>query len=460
VQLADKSTVSGGLRRLTLTCEALIGVAAFAIAIAAEPLERSNGLGLVGLFLALAIASDTFGITTQRGFDVSGSFLAIVLAIALTGPAGGVLVGTISALVDGLRVRRPLNSIVNNVSAYAVFPLIGGIVLDVIADATNATAGDLAFAVALVIAFMVALLVNFLQIAVHQRVFNGRSIHDQVVNLLLPLLPSELLTGLLGATVASLYPKLGIAVIILVALVLLGFQYVLRELQRSQLRAERLRALQVDVLFSMVRSLSLRDQMTARHSAAVARYAAAIARAAGASAAEQRLVHTAGLLHDIGKSIFPDHVLFAEGRLTEEQWEIVKQHPGHGASVIAQIEEFADIADIVQSHHERIDGTGYPDGLCGDAVPWLARMISIADTYDVMTARDSYREPVAPELAIAELRRVAGTQLDAGLVEVFIGVLESEAIAFRHGDDADFERELQEERSRALAVPSLLEAMA
>src|SRR4051812_39466505 len=307
-------------------------------------------------------------------------------------------------------------------------------------------------------AFVVALLVNFLQIAAHQRVFYGRSIRGQIVTVLVPLLPSEMLTGLLGATVATLYPKLGVAVIVLIALVLLGFQYVLRELQRSQLRAERLRALQVDVLFSMVRSLSLRDSMTARHSAAVARYAQAIARAAGATSVEQRLVHTAGLLHDIGKSIFPDHVLFAEGSLNDEQWEIVKQHPAHGASVIAQIEEFADLASVVRAHHERIDGTGYPNNLRGPDVPWLSRMISIADTYDVMTARDSYREPVAPEAAIAELRRVSGTQLDGELVEIFIRVLEHESIAFQHGDDIDFERELEQERARALAVPALLEA--
>ena len=82
-------------------------------------------------------------------------------------------------------------------------------------------------------------------------------------------------------------------------------------------------------------------------------------------------------------------------------------------------------------------------------------MISIADTYDVMTARDSYREPVTPEVAIAELRRVSGTQLDGDLVEVFIRVLADESLAFGHADDADFERELQEERARALAVPRL-----
>ena len=441
-----------------LFTEVVLGASAVCASFAFEPLQRTDGVPLVALFLLLAIVSDAFAIVSDRGLNVSGSLLAIVLAIALTGPTGGVLVGTLSALVDALRVRRPLSSSICNIAGYALFPFAGGVTVDRLASALGASIGSFALAVTLVIGFAVALIVNFLLVAFHVRVFVGRPVREQVTHVLVPLLPSELLTGLLGATVATLYPKLGVAVVVLVALVLLGFQYVLRELQRSQLRAERLRALQVDVLFSMVRSLSLRDHMTARHSAAVARYAQAIARAAGASAAEQRLVHTAALLHDIGKSIFPDHVLFADGSLSDEQWEIVKQHPAHGADVIAQIEEFADIADVVRAHHERIDGTGYPNGLCGDEVPWLSRMISIADTYDVMTARDSYREPVSPDAAINELRRVSGRQLDGELVEVFIRVLESEALAFVHGDDTDFERELEQERARALAVPSLLEA--
>jgi len=439
-----------------LCLEMLLGAIAVAASVTLEPLRRPDGLALVGLFLALALASDAFAIKTDRGQDISGSLLAIVLAIALTGPTGGVLVGTVSALVDGVRARRPFSSQASNVAAYAIFPFAGGMVLDWLATGHDASVGTLAYAAAIMAAFVVALLVNFFHVAAHQYVFAGRRIGEQIGAVLMPLLPSELLTGLLGATVATLYPKLGVAVIVLVALVLLGFQYVLRELQRSQARADRLRALQVEVLFSMVRSLSLRDHMTARHSAAVARYAQAIARAAGASSVEQRLVHTAGLLHDIGKSIFPDHVLFAHGSLTDEQWAIVKQHPAHGASVIAQIEEFADLASVVRAHHERIDGTGYPNNLSGPDVPWLSRMISIADTYDVMTARDSYREPVAPEVAIAELRRVSGTQLDGDLVEIFIQVLGDEGLAFAHGDDTDFERELEEERARALAMPSLL----
>jgi putative nucleotidyltransferase with HDIG domain len=191
--------------------------------------------------------------------------------------------------------------------------------------------------------------------------------------------------------------------------------------------------------------------MTARHSAAVARCAQRIARAAGCSEREQRLVHTAALFHDVGKIMFTDR-MFQAGKLTDEEWETVKRHPERGAELVGHLPDHAEIAEIILAHHERIDGRGYPRGLAGDDIPRLARMISIADTYDVMTGRDSYRRPVSSEEAIAELRRVAGSQLDAVLVEVFVEeVLAAEGIAFRHGDDADFEAELEVERgSRAM----------
>jgi len=104
------------------------------------------------------------------------------------------------------------------------------------------------------------------------------------------------------------------------------------------------------------------------------------------------------------------------------------------------------VANIVLAHHERIDGTGYPNGMAGESIPLIARMISVCDTYDVMTSRDSYRKPVTSQTAIAELRRVSGTQLDGELVEKFIEILESKDVAYRHGEDADFETELALER--------------
>jgi HD-GYP domain-containing protein (c-di-GMP phosphodiesterase class II) len=100
----------------------------------------------------------------------------------------------------------------------------------------------------------------------------------------------------------------------------------------------------------------------------------------------------------------------------------------------------------VLAHHERIDGTGYPNGMPGDQIPVIARIISVADTYDVMTSRDSYRKPVTSQTAIAELRRVSGTQLDGDIVEAFVKILSEKDVAYRHGEDADFETELALER--------------
>jgi HD-GYP domain-containing protein (c-di-GMP phosphodiesterase class II) len=100
----------------------------------------------------------------------------------------------------------------------------------------------------------------------------------------------------------------------------------------------------------------------------------------------------------------------------------------------------------VVAHHERIDGSGYPRGLRGEEIPRLARILSVADVYDVMTARDSYRTPVSSITAIAELQRVAGTQLDAGFVEAFVRLLDGRDLRYRHGEDADFDAELALER--------------
>jgi HD-GYP domain-containing protein (c-di-GMP phosphodiesterase class II) len=123
--------------------------------------------------------------------------------------------------------------------------------------------------------------------------------------------------------------------------------------------------------------------------------------------------------------------------------------------VVASVDGYGPIADIILAHHERIDGTGYPRRLTGTEIPEAARIISVADTYDVMTARDSYREPTSSFEAIQELQRVAGTQLDQRFVEIFVELLEGKDLDFRHGVDADFEEELSlEARVEHLARPS------
>jgi putative nucleotidyltransferase with HDIG domain len=196
----------------------------------------------------------------------------------------------------------------------------------------------------------------------------------------------------------------------------------------------------------MLRTLALRDHMTARHSAAVARYARAMAQEIGLPESEQELIHTAALFHDIGKFIFPDSILLSKRRLTDEEYAIVRRHPEVGADVIAGIEGYDAVAKIVLHHHERPDGRGYPHGLISHEIPLGAKIIAVADTYDVITARDTYQDPRPMVEAFAELRRVSGSQLDGELVELFIRLMTERGVVFRHAEAEDFEAELAIER--------------
>jgi putative nucleotidyltransferase with HDIG domain len=416
---------------------------------------------LLGILLVLVVGADLMEVQWKR-ISVSGSFLGLTLAMGLLGPAQAALLGLVGTAVWTLQPPRPRTpAALLNLANFAAFPLVGGLAMLGLSDVTDIDRTELTYACVLVPGFALAHLVNSGFTLVGHKVLDGASMRARLRSLYIPLLPSDAAMVILASLIVYAEVQLGaVALGMLVALFFL-YLYLYRELLVSQERAELLQkrgeelaSLQVGVLVAMLRTLSMRDRMTARHSAAVARYAREIASAAGCSAAEQDLVHTAGLLHDIGKFIFPDRILLASTKLNDEDWEIVKRHPYQGAKVVREVEGYGPVADIILCHHERIDGKGYPRGVAGDDIPILSRCISIADTYDVMTSRDSYRDPVSSEDAIAELRRVSGKQLDGGLVELFIGLLESKGVAFRHGDDADFEAELAfEKRVRDYAAP-------
>jgi putative nucleotidyltransferase with HDIG domain len=422
------------------------------VAIAVSRASDWEPIALIGLLFVLAVGSDMLSVELG-GVRVSGAFLAIVLAMVLLGPASAAAMGLVSALLDALFSRRPWHKALNNVMTWAAFPLVGALLFEALVGSdANASVG-LWFPAAVLIVFMATNFLNFLMVAVFHRVSFGASLRQNLRSVYLTVLPSEFATGLLTAGVAFSYDRLGIGAVGLTAVVLFVFQYLVRAgvdaFERGEELAQRTRelaSLQVGLLSTVMQTLSMRDAMTARHSAAVARYAREVARLLGLSEREQELIHTAALLHDIGKFIFPDSILLADRKLTDEEWETVKLHPEQGAKLVRRIEGYGPVADIIISHHERVDGKGYPHGLAGDDIPLGSKIISVADTYDVMTSRDSYRRPVSSEAAIVELRRVAGSQLDPAVVETFVEMIEAGRVAFRHADEADFEQELAFDR--------------
>jgi len=437
----------------------LLGVSAV-LAVLLSDAAAWQPASLFGLLLSLALLSELFPIESKNGF-ISGSFLALVLAMTLLGPSPAVAIGVTAMLVNALRRRTPLRHLLVNVATYASFPMLGGALFKLVGGASLASSDPASYVVLVFTLFMSMNVLNFVLIALDIAIVDGLALPEVVRATYIPMLPVEFAVGLLTAGVAYVYNQFGLSAIGLVAVVCLVFQYLLRTAANSIARKEELEgrtrelaALQVGLLTTVLQTLSLRDKMTARHSAAVARYARQMARALGLSERDQEIVHTAGLLHDIGKFIFPDSILLADTKLTDEQFEIVRKHPEQGARLVRRIDGYGPIADIIHAHHERIDGRGYPRRLSGDEIPIAARIIAIADTYDVMTSRDSYRKPVSSDEAIAELRRVSGSQLDGEIVELFVQLVEQKNIGFRHTDDAEFERELNfESRVRDYAAP-------
>jgi putative nucleotidyltransferase with HDIG domain len=428
---------------------AALSVAVIVAALTSEAADWQP-LPLLLVLFALAVASDVM-IVEMRGLQLSGAFLSVVFAMIILGPAPAVAIGVGTTLVYAAISRRSFIKVLNDAAVWAVFPLIGGLMAGALQ--IDATRSSVWFCAAVVLVFMTTNAINFLLVALYYRVVDGVLLRSSARSVYLTMLPSEIATAALTAAVAYGYVRLGIGAVALAAVVLGVFQYLVwarvQAYERGEELAQRTRelaSLQVGLLSTVMQTLSMRDAMTARHSAAVARYAREVSRMLGLDDREQDLIHTAALLHDIGKFIFPDSILLADRKLTDEEWEIVKLHPEQGAKLVRRIEGYGPVADIIISHHERVDGKGYPHGLGGDEIPLGSRIISVADTYDVMTSRDSYRRPVSSEAAIVELRRVAGSQLDREVVEVFVEMVESGRVAFRHADEADFERELAFER--------------
>lgn len=427
-------------------------------------------LWLLATLAVLGVVGDRVHARTGH-LRLSAGLTIVGLSMALLGPAPAVAICIASRIVDaistdGIRLRGRRLALAWNLGMY-VDVLLGSLAIRAGANVGIAR-GSAAFALVVVAAIGLANVVNFLLAAAWIRVHAGAPIGTQVRRDFIPSLSWVTAPNFVAGALVTLYYHSG-PTSLLLSLALLGAFYVLlAELLNSQQRRDELEqrtielaSLQVGVFLTMVRTLSLRDHCTARHSAAVARYAHAIAKAAGCSEEDQRTVHTAGLLHDIGKFAFPDRILLADRRLTDEEFEIVRAHPVHAAELVRAVQGYEEIAAVILAHHERIDGAGYPHRLKGEQIPPLARMISVADIYDVITARDTYRVPVSREDAIAELRRVAGTQLDAEFVELFIGMLEREHLGFAHAEDADFEAELAiEQRVRELARPRLAVAVA
>ena len=191
-------------------------------------------------------------------------------------------------------------------------------------------------------------------------------------------------------------------------------------------QSERLQKMSLQVIAAIAETIDAKDECTRGHTGRVAAYALEMAKRAGYSEEAQNYVHMAGLLHDVGKIGIPDAVLNKPSRLTDEECELIKSHPVIGWEIMSKITELADILPGIRNHHERYDGTGYPDGLKGHGIPWIARIIAVADTYDAMTSRRRYSGISAQETVRAEIEAGKGTQFDPVFADIMLEIIDED----------------------------------
>jgi putative nucleotidyltransferase with HDIG domain len=179
------------------------------------------------------------------------------------------------------------------------------------------------------------------------------------------------------------------------------------------------------MIVALTQATEVRDSYTAGHSERIAALAERVARELGCSEQEVDEVRWGARVHDIGKFGVPDALLRKAASLTEEEWAVVRHHPVLGEKILSSLERLRGVAKIVRHHHERWDGTGYPDGLRGNAIPLGARILAVVDAYGAITETRPYRPALTRAEALVEIRRGSGSQFDPQVVEAFAGVVGS-----------------------------------
>jgi putative nucleotidyltransferase with HDIG domain len=397
--------------------------------------------GLTGVLTASAVVAGVTVVPTLGRAGISASFIVVTLAAALLGPASAALCA-LAAELAAVRQRgtKPLDAAFNVVASVVPALVAANLILAVHPRKSDSAA----FFLLIAAASLALLTLNYVLVSLYLSFFRGR--RSLSLRLFWEYTPTQALNIALAVAGAGIYVKVGLPGIVFALVALFSFSYQAHLLEQSRHRAAQYVSLSFGVLAGLMRSMDVRDRRAARHAAAVARFSKDMAKELKMSAQELELAHTAGLLHDIGHFALSDRVHERGRVLTDEDWEAIHQHPELGADMLRDLGMYGPVAEIVLAHHERIDGLGYPNGLTGEEIPPLAKIIAVAEAYDTLTARDTYRTPMSSFEALVELREHTGTQFEGPYVEVLASVLKGENVDYRHADAADFDIELDMER--------------
>jgi putative nucleotidyltransferase with HDIG domain len=398
----------------------------------------------VAVLAVLALLAERQSIRLAPSIEVSTASLILVFAAVVFGPLAAVIVGATGLLVD---FRRPFLRWGLWTASRAVLAALVGLTAAAFNAQTTHDVGVLIAAVgaAAVVEGLADLALGWVT-QMLRRGGSGREVFRTIGPLLVVTVPLH--TSLI-AFLAYVYREISPWSVLLFLVPAFAAQRLFLLYRQQRETAEELAAVNqqlekanLSFAAALVTTLDARDRYTAGHSAAVAVYARDIAARMGLPEDQQRLVHLCGLVHDIGKIGLAAGLLEKPGALTLEERRQMEEHSTIGERILAQVDDYSEIARIVRHHHERMDGHGYPDGLVGTEIPVLSRIIAVADAYDAMTSDRPYRDAMPSQVARMRLAQSVEAQFDTTVVAAFEAILATADEAYRSGSRRRFTDEV------------------
>lgn len=431
-------------RKLPRAAGVYVGAVAAAAALMVVLLVLHSDVSLekalvFGLFAFLA---EQFPLSLPSGSSYSVSFVMWIAAMVAAGPAEAAIAAACGTLtLTNRRMRKtPLTRKVFNASQLVLTGALGGLAYQAAGGPIGQPVGFtpevlLPLAAAIAVTFPV----NTGLVSIAVAICAKRSPRLVWLEEFLPLGPAHVAFALLGFLLASLYLDFGVgALLFLLAPLLIArhaFQGAVAVLDAYDTTVR-----------SVARAIEAKDPYTRGHAERVSQLADMVAREYGLAGEELRMIRYAALLHDVGKLGVSTRVLKKPGKLTADEYDHMKLHPTQGAEILSEIDWLRPALVVPLHHHERFDGGGYPEGLGGDDIPLMARLVTVSDAFDSMTSTRMYRRALSVEQALGELRRCSGTQFDPRAVEAL------ERAVARHGWEPTIET--AEEPADARATPA------
>jgi len=371
-------------------------------------------------FIIISIMAEFIPVSLPAGGEITIAFPIDFVLILVYGPAVAMIVAVLSIIWEIFNKKELLIKTFFNAAQYSIATGVAGLVY-IHSGGIIGGPNIFNYIIPATLAALAYCIVNSLLVTVVISLDSGMSITKVFRINIKEVIPSYLAEAPLGFIMAIIYVEIGILGILL-------FFFPLLLARRSFELYTKMRKMYLDTIRTLAAAIDAKDPYTHGHSERVSVMAVKLARKLDFIETEIEYVEYAAILHDIGKIGIADSILGKKDKLTDEEYEKVKEHPIIGAGIIESIEFLKKCSNTVLHHHERYDGKGYPAGLEGENIPRLARLLTIVDSYDAMNSDRPYRKKLSKSEILDELESQAGKQFDPDMVKEFIFLIKKEGV--------------------------------